>query len=552
MDRNLLSVQPAGIGAGLEIAGPGTWGMLGSDILASSATGEHGPGLAANDGLTPGLRYVYLLDTRSAPSVILYPDSSHEGPVPYSGTVRLYEQGTGDVGGTLAQRSFSVSAASTATAPTISAQPQPQAVAPGAVAGFTVSASGTAPLSYQWRRNGVDLVGATTASYVILSAQLSDSGALFSVTVSNAAGSITSTAAALTVQASAVAPQIAQQPQPQSVPDQAQAAFSVAATGTAPLAYQWRRDGANIAGATSASYTVLSAQQVDSGALFSVLVSNSAGSAVSAGAVLTVQAPVILAPTIISQPVTAAWDAGSTAVVTVAAAGSLPMSYQWTRNGVAIPGATGPTLSIANVDLADSRAALQVTVTNVHGQATSRRAELLVPIVSMQAAKTGARIDDDRFDADIPRWIDAAVRLAEQFCNRFFTPKAPRFDRPDWPAVGDTFPLGQATGVAAEYWDGAAWSALSPAPVVFADGSRTGIAPAPGTAWPALGTVAGGPRVRLVFAAGPTTAADLPVEVEHFVIAHVSLWADENRAAAPQAAQNFPWLYAGLEPLKVY
>jgi hypothetical protein len=111
MLANELSPIPAGaVGAGALVPG-GIWGMLGSDILASSGSGEHGSGLAGNDGLAPGVRYVYLLDTRSAATVVLYPDSSHEGPVPYSGTIRLFEQGTGDLGGTLAQRTFSVSVA---------------------------------------------------------------------------------------------------------------------------------------------------------------------------------------------------------------------------------------------------------------------------------------------------------------------------------------------------------------------------------------------------------------------------------------------------------
>lgn len=108
MHANELAPLPEGtVGGGLPVPG-GLWGLLGSDILASSAAGEHGSGLAANDGLTSTLRYQYVLESRSAPAVVLHPDSSHEGPVPYSGVVRLYEQGTGDLGGTLAARSFSV------------------------------------------------------------------------------------------------------------------------------------------------------------------------------------------------------------------------------------------------------------------------------------------------------------------------------------------------------------------------------------------------------------------------------------------------------------
>jgi hypothetical protein len=97
MDRDLLSTIPVGISAGLEIAGPPEWGLLGSQILAETATGTHGPGALYNDGLTPSLRYVPVLLTRSAPAFILFPNGSFEGPNPSSATYALYESGTGRV-----------------------------------------------------------------------------------------------------------------------------------------------------------------------------------------------------------------------------------------------------------------------------------------------------------------------------------------------------------------------------------------------------------------------------------------------------------------------
>ena len=85
-------------------------------------------------------------------------------------------------------------------APTIGAHPAGVTVAVGQAATFTVSASGTAPLAYQWQRNGVDIGGATSASYTLPSALLSDSGAQFRCVVRNAFGSATSNPATLTVQ----------------------------------------------------------------------------------------------------------------------------------------------------------------------------------------------------------------------------------------------------------------------------------------------------------------------------------------------------------------
>lgn len=86
-----------------------------------------------------------------------------------------------------------------AAAPAILTQPTDQTVTVGQTATFSVSASGTAPLSYQWQRNGVDIAGATSASYTTLATALADSGATFRVIVSNAAGSATSSSATLTV-----------------------------------------------------------------------------------------------------------------------------------------------------------------------------------------------------------------------------------------------------------------------------------------------------------------------------------------------------------------
>lgn len=80
----------------------------------------------------------------------------------------------------------------------ITAQPTNQFVPMGRPATFTVTATGTAPLRYQWSRNGVDVSGATSASYSTPNVMLADTGAIFKVTVSNAANSVTSSAATLT------------------------------------------------------------------------------------------------------------------------------------------------------------------------------------------------------------------------------------------------------------------------------------------------------------------------------------------------------------------
>ncbi|PYT65482.1 MAG: hypothetical protein DMG39_29115, partial [Acidobacteria bacterium] len=135
-------------------------------------------------------------------------------------------------------------------APSITAQPTNDTVTAGQAASFSVVATGTAPLSYQWQKNGTAISGATSASYTTAATTSADNGAQFVVVVSNSAGSMTSNAAMLTVNAAAVAPSITTQPANQTVTVGQAATFTVVATGTAPLSYQWQKSGTAISGAT--------------------------------------------------------------------------------------------------------------------------------------------------------------------------------------------------------------------------------------------------------------------------------------------------------------
>lgn len=173
--------------------------------------------------------------------------------------------------------------------PVISGQPASISVTAGQAATFTVQASGTG-LSYQWRRQGTPISGATAASYTLANPGAADDGALFSVVVSNSKGSVTSGEAKLSVKTSAdLPPVIGTAPAAATVAVGQTATFSVTASGSGPLSYQWRKNGSNIPGATGASYTTLPATAADNGARFSVTVSNAKGSVTSADAILTVK-----------------------------------------------------------------------------------------------------------------------------------------------------------------------------------------------------------------------------------------------------------------------
>lgn len=270
--------------------------------------------------------------------------------------------------------------------PTITTQPQNQTVTAGQTATFNVMATGTLPFSFQWKKNGVNIVGATGNPYTTPSTLIGENGTLFSVIVTNNIGSVTSNNAMLTVNPAPIAPSITSQPASVAVTAGATATFNVTASGTAALTYQWRKNSVNISGATAASYTTPATTVSDNGAAFSVVASNIAGSATSTNATLTVN-PAPIAPTITGQPASVAVTAGTIATFNVTASGTAPLTYQWRRNAVNIPGATATSYTTPATAISDNGAAFSVVVTNIAGTTTSNNATLTVntaPAISQQ------------------------------------------------------------------------------------------------------------------------------------------------------------------------
>ena len=263
------------------------------------------------------------------------------------------------------------------TAPQIVTPPANQTVTAGQSATFSVTATGKAPLSYQWNKNGTAISGATSSSYTTPPTTAADNGDLFNVVVSDPLGNTASTAATLTVTGGSGAPSIIAQPVNQTVTAGQSATFSVTATGTAPLSYQWNKNGTAISGATSAAYTTPPTTTADNGAQFTVVVSNTSGSVTSAGATLTVN-PGSIAPTITVQPLSQTVTAGQTASFSVTATGTAPFAYQWHKNGLTINGATSPTYSTPATTSADNGAQLDVAVSNTAGSVNSQAATLMV------------------------------------------------------------------------------------------------------------------------------------------------------------------------------
>jgi hypothetical protein len=265
--------------------------------------------------------------------------------------------------------------------PEIATQPANQSVTAGQTAVFSVMATGTAPLNYQWQKNGANISAATAAIYTTPATVSGDNGATFRVVVTNSGGSATSNSATLTVTTAAVGPSIATQPASQTVTAGQTATFSVVAAGTAPLSYQWQKNTANISGATAASYTTLPTVSGDNGATFRVVVTNSVTSATSNSATLAVTTAAV-GPSITTQPANQAVTVGQTATFSVVAAGTAPLSYQWQKNTANISGATAASYTTPATVSGDNGATFRVVVTNSVTNITSSSATLTVnPVV---------------------------------------------------------------------------------------------------------------------------------------------------------------------------
>jgi len=218
------------------------------------------------------------------------------------------------------------SSGSGSVAPSITTPPSAQSVTVGDPVTFKVVATGTAPLSYQWYLNNVAIAGATADAYSIASVQSANAGN-YTVTVSNGTlPSATSTAVALTVNPVVVAPTITTYSASQSVVVGNSASFTVVATGSAPLSYQWQQNWVNV-GTNSASYTSSSSLATGSYPV-TVTVSNAAGSVTSNVATLGVTAAPV-APSITTGPSVQSVTVGDPVTFTVVATGTAPLSYQW-------------------------------------------------------------------------------------------------------------------------------------------------------------------------------------------------------------------------------
>lgn len=350
--------------------------------MPATGTGNNGPdGLAVDfsnftGGGSGGLGAVIYATTGSGTtnSLIRIADNG-----PSSTTTILFTFGVNQVGRGLRF-------APVADIPSIASQPASTTVTSGRSTTFTVTAAGSAPFSYQWRKGGVALTngghiaGALTSTLTVSSAAASDADT-YSVIVSNDIGTATSSDATLTFEI--LDPGVAADPQNVTTNFGAAAVFTVTPTGTAPFTYKWLKgssqifDGGNIRGAATSNLTVNPVACADS-ASYTVIVHNSKGDATSASAVLIVNDPIIT-----SQPTAAYALDGNNAIFTVGAAGTPSLAYQWQKNGANltdggnITGSSSASLTVSGISSADT-GSYSVSVTSACG---SNIVSTVVPLV---------------------------------------------------------------------------------------------------------------------------------------------------------------------------
>jgi hypothetical protein len=294
-------------------------------------------------------------------------------------------------------------------APVITTQPQSVTVTEGQPASFTVAATAAGTLTMDW---GISLdagaswasLGESSSTLSIPSAALDYSGALLRVHLCDTIGSsqtcIDSGTAQLTVIQATAPPAFTTQPASVSVVEGQTASISVAASGEPPpriLVYQGAAPGGALVQtcappgsgtSNTCTFTTGALGASQSGLVFQAVADNSAGSATSSAAVVTVTSSAT-GPAIATEPLDASTPVGSGAVFSVVAGGTAPLSYQWRFNGTpltdhaaaastsGIAGSGSASLAVTNAQAADA-GSYSVVVTNGTSSATSRNAALTV------------------------------------------------------------------------------------------------------------------------------------------------------------------------------
>jgi hypothetical protein len=247
--------------------------------------------------------------------------------------------------------------------------------------------NGTDPIVWQWFKDGVAIPGATSGSFVRDPVALADAGR-YAVTGTNAAGSSTSRTAVVTILpatpvtfTSVSAPTTIYEGQPFSL--------QASATGSQPIVMQWYKDGVALAGATTSFYGVSSGATLFQAGSYTMTATNGAGT-VSTAPILVTVLPAVR-PTIVRQPLSQTVDYRSPVTLSVEAAGSPILKYQWKKDGIALPGdlsAATSTILVFTLPTPAINGSYTVEVSNAGGSVTSNAAVVTVRPVAAPVIKT--------------------------------------------------------------------------------------------------------------------------------------------------------------------
>jgi uncharacterized delta-60 repeat protein len=276
-------------------------------------------------------------------------------------------------------------------APFFTAQPVSQTNNALTTALFSATALGTAPMSYQWLKNGLPIsnggtISGATSPALTLSNVLGPDAGLYSLVAANSMGTTTSAVARLTV----LDPLLTSQPASLVTNAGQTVAFAVTAIGSAPFSFQWFKDGValsdggNLSGAQSPTLLLSNALGGNAGS-YQLVLTNLWGAQTSAVATLTVLDPVIL-----TNPLSQSAQAGQAITLSVAVAGTTPLSFQWRKNAAPLPGATAASLVFTNIQGSDT-GNYDVIVTNVFGVRTSLVASVTVNSAVLDSFNPGAK-----------------------------------------------------------------------------------------------------------------------------------------------------------------
>ena len=266
-------------------------------------------------------------------------------------------------------------------------QPQSQTNVIGSTITFNATAYGVPPFVFQWYFNstpvGSPTSGTNYSSYTITNVGTNQAG-IYTVKVVNGSGNVTSSNAVLTV---AVTPVITTQPLSRTNSANTTATFSVAATSVLPLSYQWQQNSTNLvnggkfSGVTNSTLNI-STVSSNEAAIYSVVVTNLAGSLASSNATLTVNYP----PVITTQPSAQRLVLGSGVSFNVVVSGTPPFNYQWRFNAGNLLNATNAVYVIQAI-VTNNTGNYSVVITNLAGSVTSSNALLTVlvpPTMALQ------------------------------------------------------------------------------------------------------------------------------------------------------------------------